>query len=624
MSPPAAQADRDAPGTDVEPPVQFGKYELQRLLARGGMGEVYLARLVGELGFEKRLVIKTILPELAANPTFIELFAREAKTAVALSHGNIVPTYELGRADDTFYIVMGYVDGPSVAQLLKAQLQQSGSGALDLGLHIIRGVLAGLAYAHRETPGRAAVVHRDITPRNVLIDRSGQVRIVDFGIAAPAKQQTGIRAGSIGYIAPEQARGARPDPRADVFSVSCLLFELCTLERAFPKEDVWVAPDLTKLPEDLREIVGDGLALDPQERPADAGEMLQRLRPLLVKYAGAYDDGELATQLKQLFPDGWGQGRASTAGSASVRAFDGTNETFATRLTAIEPSDLDMPADDPADDPSSSGPNPVESRATAPDGKQAAVSMPAGAAPETGPHAGQPPPRRLRTAALLLVGGIGIGSIAFAMGRSDANAPRPEVREPAGKTAGPNVAAQESERPAEPPPPDRGADGPAASDPPPTVPTEPPGPATVKFDFEVSPPDAAVRLDGKPLDGPSPYSVELEPGVTVEVELSRRGFVTKRLKVNPDQPLPSRYALEKPAPREPGFLQVSAPAVSWAEVRIDGRKVGTTPTRKLSVPAGRHRLEVVCIPDACPNSRSLLSRQIIVEAGKLDRVTAGP
>ena len=115
--PPASEA---ADSQKLEAPLQFGKYRLSRLLARGGMGEVYLARLVGELGFEKRLVIKTILPEHASKPRFIELFAAEAKTAVALSHGNIVPTYELGRSDDTFYIVMGYVDGPSVAQMLAA------------------------------------------------------------------------------------------------------------------------------------------------------------------------------------------------------------------------------------------------------------------------------------------------------------------------------------------------------------------------------------------------------------------------------------------------------------------------------------------------------------------------
>src|SRR5262245_555585 len=165
--------------TTGENSLSFGKYRLTRLLARGGMGEVYLARLVGELGFEKRLVIKTILPHLAAKPRFVEMFAAEAKTAVALSHGNIVPIYELGRTGEICCVVWGYVDGPSVAAMLDAYREQERAPELGLALHILRGVLTGLAYAHTPEPGRPAVVHRDITPRNVLVDRSGQVRIVD-------------------------------------------------------------------------------------------------------------------------------------------------------------------------------------------------------------------------------------------------------------------------------------------------------------------------------------------------------------------------------------------------------------------------------------------------------------
>src|SRR5688572_12699923 len=140
LVPHASEADSRELPRDGEVPLQFGKYRLSRLLARGGMGEVYLARLVGELGFEKRLVIKTILPELAAKKRFIELFAAEAKTAVALSHGNIVPTYELGRTKDTFYIVMGYVDGPSVAQMLVACKHHEREPDIVVAMHIIRGV----------------------------------------------------------------------------------------------------------------------------------------------------------------------------------------------------------------------------------------------------------------------------------------------------------------------------------------------------------------------------------------------------------------------------------------------------------------------------------------------------
>src|SRR5690606_12993889 len=135
-----------------------------------------------------------------------------------------------GRAEDTLYIVMGYVDGPSVAQLLATHRRRGHPPPLAVALSIVRGVLAGLAYAHTEEPGRPAVVHRDITPRNVMVDRSGQVRIVDFGIALPAHAAAGVRAGSTGYVAPEQVRAEAVDPRADVFSTACLLYELLTLE----------------------------------------------------------------------------------------------------------------------------------------------------------------------------------------------------------------------------------------------------------------------------------------------------------------------------------------------------------------------------------------------------------
>ena len=278
---------------------EFGKYRLTRRLARGGMGEVYLARLVGELGFERQLVIKTILPELAEKPRFIEMFAAEAKTAVALSHGNIVPAYELGRAADTFYIAMGYVDGPSVAQLLEVAQLKHLDPDIPAGLHVMRGVLAGLSYAHREEPGRQAVVHRDITPRNVLIDRSGQVRIVDFGIAAPARRQVGVRAGSIGYMSPEQARGDAADPRADVFSAGCLLYELCTHQRAFPKEGVWSLPAFDDVPEEVRGPLERALAIREAVHGPDHPDVAQSLNNLAsVRDAmGSYEAAALAAAL---------------------------------------------------------------------------------------------------------------------------------------------------------------------------------------------------------------------------------------------------------------------------------------------------------------------------------------
>lgn len=590
------------------------------------MGEVYLARLVGELGFEKRLVIKTILPELAADPMFIELFAAEAKTAVALSHGNIVPTYELGRADETFYIVMGYVDGPSVAQVLTVLSARDEPPPLPLALHLIKGVLSGLAYAHRDSPGRAAVVHRDITPRNILIDRSGQVRIVDFGIAAPAKQKSGIRAGSIGYIAPEQARGATPDPRADVFSVGCLLYELCTLQRAFPKEDVWLAPDLSGLPSALRGPLREALSLEPQDRPADAGALLSKLRPVIMEHAGAFEDAELASFIREAFPDGWSSGESKPTGdkpSGALRSYNGDNETFATRLTAINPDAAEDAAAvsladaTPVGDPSatlSDGPR------SSHDGLEAVSASNPAMAKVT-------PGRSRASLGILLLGAAAIGGAAFGLVRNDRESgPSPTVAAvPAGEasSSGLEPPPLETKAKTEPstPPADSGAN-PIASEPP-TEKEPPVDPVGVAFSFKVEPADAKVVLGGEPVEGPSPYALSLDPDEVVSLKISKPGYVTKRLSVNPAQPLPTNYVLERPAPKEPGFLRVSAPAVPWAEVRVDGRKVGTTPTSKLNVTAGRHRLEVMCIPDACPQTRTLLNKTIIIEPGKLNAITAG-
>ena len=172
----SASSVRSNPDGDDDEPRRIGKYELLRLIARGGMGEFHLARLPGELGFEKRLVIKTIRADLATDPRFVEMFAAEAKTAVALSHPNIAPIYELGRADDgTLYTAMGWVDGPSLDALVQRLRALDRTLELGAALFIVRELLDGLAHAHSRDRDRPPVVHRDITPRNVLVDRSGRV-----------------------------------------------------------------------------------------------------------------------------------------------------------------------------------------------------------------------------------------------------------------------------------------------------------------------------------------------------------------------------------------------------------------------------------------------------------------
>ncbi len=612
--------DADA-GTRVEATVdpvggrQFGNYILKRRLARGGMGEVYLARLVGELGFEKQLVIKTILPELAEKPRFIEMFAAEAKTAVALTHGNIVPAYELGRASDTFYIAMGYVDGPSVAQLLEAAQAAGDPPDLSVALHVIRGVLTGLAYAHREEPGRPAVVHRDITPRNVLIDRSGQVRIVDFGISAPARREVGIRAGSVGYVSPEQARGEAADPRADVFSVGCLLYELCTHTRAFPKEDVWVPPELEDLPESVREPLRRAMKVDPNARFRDASEMKEALRAAFTEFASTFDDAALANTLGDMFPRGWDRVCGEDSNDQGRAVLAGPSETYATRLTAVTGIEgglaLDRVLAPDSPDPTDPAYTPTE---------------PAVAANRSGARSAEPYAvgrrGRVSTVALLL-GALAIGLAAFWIGRTNlgsdddaASKPTlPPIVAQAGATQDPPAAAQT------PPPP-----APLPFEPAPPKPVLMP----VQHELTVEPADAQIEVDGEPLASGPPYVIALPDEEPLQVRIWAKGHVPKTLTLSraslddPARPSVVRLVPKPlPKPRDPGELRVLAPSVDWAEVLVDGKKVGNTPTRRISLPSGRHKVEVRCVPDACTPGRTLYRQSITVEPGRVTRIDAG-
>ncbi|MBX3183744.1 MAG: serine/threonine protein kinase [Polyangiaceae bacterium] len=199
-------------------PQIFGKYVLERAIASGGMAHVYLATLRGAVGFRKRLVVKQIRPELASDPAFVERFVEEAKTTVGLNHPNIVPVYELGVELGVYYIALEFCEGITLGDLLTQSGPLSASEGAYLGVEICR----ALDYAHR----RAQVIHRDVTPRNVLIDEEGAVRVIDFGIAAPVESDGELKEvfGSPGHMPPEQLAG-RVTPATDVFAVGALLLE---------------------------------------------------------------------------------------------------------------------------------------------------------------------------------------------------------------------------------------------------------------------------------------------------------------------------------------------------------------------------------------------------------------
>ncbi len=272
----------------ASPVKSFGKYLLDEEIARGGMSRVFLARLRGLGGFEKRLVVKQVLPELASDPRFVEMFVQEAKTLVQMSHPHIAPVFELGVVDGVYFLAMEHVAGATLSELLA-----DGPMPPALVAHLGAQIGDALHYAHE----RFGIVHRDVTPRNVMVDEEGHARLLDFGIAAPASGEGAMALfGTPGYLSPEQANGEPLGPATDVFSLGAVLFEALTARRAFFARTVEEArevltfdgPDFYPddgVPDALARIVDRALARDPKRRFASARELGRALRSWVAAHA---------------------------------------------------------------------------------------------------------------------------------------------------------------------------------------------------------------------------------------------------------------------------------------------------------------------------------------------------
>lgn len=299
-------------------PSRFGKYELLERIATGGMAEVFLARSFGLEGFEKRLVIKRILPDLARNPRIMGLFIQEAKVCAGLAHPNIVQIFELGKVGDAPYIAMEYIHGRDLARINRVLRGRGERFPIPLAVYAVARALRGMAYAHARTDalGRPlGLVHRDISPQNILVTFQGEVKLVDFGIA---HLEAGIAAGKAGkqaYMAPEQAEGGPVDGRADVFSAGMVLTELLTGKRLWPQADPAErlamlrergVPDPRlenpQIPEALAGILARMLAVDPADRP-NAALAAEELRAFLFASGQSANATALGELLRELLDD---------------------------------------------------------------------------------------------------------------------------------------------------------------------------------------------------------------------------------------------------------------------------------------------------------------------------------
>ncbi len=314
-------------------PERFGEYELIEKIATGGMAEIYLARTGGVEGFSRPVVVKKMLPQLAVREDFVTMFLDEARLAANLAHANVVQVFNLGEVDGAYFMAMELVDGPHLGALFAHSLRKRNPLPIEMCVHSIARSADGLHYAHNmtdpNTGQRLNIVHRDISPQNILVSRHGDVKVTDFGVAKASTQETktrtGIIKGKVAYMSPEQCLGELVDARTDVFALGVVLYELLTRRRLFrDKSDLLimqritgqdVAPPSTlnsDVDEELDQICQKALARKREERFESAAELSEALDVWLAMRGYADCRNRLSRWMREHAPD-LGLGLGATA-----------------------------------------------------------------------------------------------------------------------------------------------------------------------------------------------------------------------------------------------------------------------------------------------------------------------
>ncbi len=299
-------------------PKKFGKYHLLAPLAQGGMGALYLA-VTGDRGLERMMVIKTVLPHLA-DAEYVARFRDEAKVVVKLSHGNLIPVFDAGLVAGELFLAMDFVEGSDLRAVWNRCAKKQVAFPIDIAVYIVKELCRGLAYAHSFPD--LNLVHRDISPPNVLVSYTGEVKLTDFGLASSTlkleKTAPGIIYGKVAYMSPEQARGEKLDGRSDMYATGIVLWELLTGRQLFPPgkdqpqdllsraknpEPLRPSKRAPRVPVELDEICLRALAAAREDRYKDCDEMRQALQGWLARNAPTTDGTRMSSFLQDLFSE---------------------------------------------------------------------------------------------------------------------------------------------------------------------------------------------------------------------------------------------------------------------------------------------------------------------------------
>ncbi|HEX4622530.1 MAG TPA: serine/threonine-protein kinase, partial [Myxococcaceae bacterium] len=298
-----------------------GKYEILARLSVGGMAELFLAFTSGPGGFRKFVAVKQILPDIKKDPQFVKMFLDEARITAGLSHANIGQVFDLGQEDGELYLAMEFISGQNLEQVAKVCAKREKPVPVGFSTMVLRDTCLGLHYAHAflEPNGKPApVIHRDVSPKNVMVTYQGNVKVIDFGIAKAkgrlGRTQVGIVKGTSGYMSPEQVRGEALDGRSDLFAAGVMLYELLTEQRLFtaPNDASMMMkivdgeiPEPRKLnpkvPQPISEVVMKALQCPREERFATGKEMAKAIEAAMG--GELFDEDQAAALMRELFED---------------------------------------------------------------------------------------------------------------------------------------------------------------------------------------------------------------------------------------------------------------------------------------------------------------------------------